>query len=166
MDMFWVTAKDNRRYERDGIKPIIGKTQYHFEVYDENGMPDLDFRDKYTEAKFFIQYDPDQLDNYVRLLMELPNKDRVFIADAQPVKKLKQVPVLMTTGDHEHAHKMRKVRDTEMARIEREHLQLQQRTGITPESMIDQQELAHKFGGKLPKEQRTAAEADSFLLRM
>jgi hypothetical protein len=166
MDMFWVTTKEPRRYERDGIKPVIRKEQYHFEVYDQEGLPDLDFRDKYTESRFFVQYDPEQLDNYVRLLMELPNGDRVFIADAQPVKKVKQVPVLMTTEDHEHAHKMRKVRDAELKRIENENRKLQDRTGITPDTLIDQQELEHKFGGKLPKEQRTTAETDEWMLLM
>jgi hypothetical protein len=166
MDMFWITSKEPRRYERDGIKPIIRNTPYHFEVYDQEGLPDLDFRDKYTESRFFVQYDPEQLDSYVRLLMQLPNGDKTFIADAQPVKKVKQVPVLMTTEDHQHANKMRKVRDVEMKRVVNETRKVQNRTGITPESLIDKQELEHKFGGKLPKEQRTAAEADSFLLRM
>jgi hypothetical protein len=166
VELFWVSTKDTRRYERDGIKPVIDKVQYHFEVYDENGMPDLDFRDKYTESKFYIKYDPDQLDNFVRLEMEMPDGDRKFIADAQPVKKLKQVPVLMTPEDHQLAQRMRKVRDIEEQRIRKDIAAREVRTGITPDKLIDDQELEIKFGGTLPKQQRSVAEADSFLLRM
>lgn len=166
IDMFWVTTKRPVSYERDGIKVTIRKKQYHFEVYDSEGLPDLDFRDKYTGSRFYVQYDPEQLDSYVRLIKEMPNKDLVFVADAEPVKKVKQVPVLMTTEDHKHATRMRKVRDKEIKRIERENKQLEQRTGINPDTMIAEQELAMKLGGKLPKQKRTTTEANSFLLRL
>jgi hypothetical protein len=72
----------------------------------------------------------------------------------------------MTPEDHQLAQRMRKVRDIEEQRIRKDIAAREVRTGITPDKLIDDQELEIKFGGTLPKQQRSVAEADSFLLRM
>jgi hypothetical protein len=159
MRLFWVTTKDTRTYERDGIKPQILKKDFHFEVYDADGAVDLDFRDRYTGSKFHIQYDPNQLDNYVRLFLKLPNGDTKYIANAEPVKKVKNIPALMDDHDKARMHKMTGVRDKEIERIRQEIEDLQHRTGITEESMIRDQELELKYQGKTPKKSRAMAEA-------
>lgn len=159
MHLFWITSKDPVTYERDGIKPTVSKTPYHFEVYDADGHVDLDFRDKYTGCKFFVQYDPNQMDNYVRLYLKMPNGDRRYVADAEPIKQVKNIPALMNDQDRGRMHKMTGVRDKELERIQERLEALRHRTNITEESLIESQELELKFKGRIPKEQRATAEA-------
>ncbi|WP_228235898.1 hypothetical protein [Allomuricauda sp. M10] len=166
MEMFWVTTKEARNYDTDGIKPIISGTQYHFEVYDVDGEVDIDFRDRYTHCKFFVQYDPSQMDNYVRLHLELPNGNRQFIADAQPKRMTETIPFLSTPEKTARMRKDLKVRETELERTRKRIREIQNNTGITPEALIEQQELEIKMGGSLPKERRSEIEALDFLNRM
>lgn len=161
MDLFWIYSNDTITYKADGIKPQITNTKYHFEVYDENGEIDLTFRERYVGTKFFIKYDPEQLDNYVMLYIKLPNGDKRFIADAQPVRKQQQIPALMKEGDKEQTAKDYNVRKLEEAKAKKQIEQIQRETGITPEQLIEDQELKIKLGGKLPKVERNAVEAAS-----
>jgi hypothetical protein len=165
IDLFWVFTPQARNYDTDGIKPIIGKKQYHFEVYDENDEVDIDFRD-YTHKKFFIQYDPSHLDNYVRLYLKLPNGEKRYIKDAQPKRLTQILPALMTPAATAQMRKDRQVRSTELERIEKENAKRQMRTGLTADSLVENQELEFKIGGKLPKQQRSAIEANEWLQGM
>ncbi|MEZ7494475.1 hypothetical protein QO206_03195 [Leeuwenhoekiella aequorea] len=158
MQLFWVTTKDTNTYQRDGIKPTVGKERYHYEVYDANGHVDLDFRDKYTGCKFFVQYDPDELDNYVRLYLKLPNGDSKYITDAQPVKQIKSIPATMDDQDRGRVHKMTGTRDKDLERVEAQLEALRQRTNITEETLIEDQELELKYRGRQPKQSRALAE--------
>lgn len=163
IDLFWVFTPEAKNYDTDGIKPIIGKTKYHFEVYDDENETDIDFRDQYCHKKFYTQYDPDQMDNYVRLFVKMPNGTRKYIADAQPKRLTKVLPALMTPEDKAQMWKDQQVRKTELERVEKYNRQLQQRTGVSPASLIENQELEFKIGGKLPKEERSAIEANEWL---
>lgn len=158
MELFWVQTKKPSTYERDGLRVTISKRDYHYEVYDVDGRVDLDFRDRYTGSKFFVKYDPDQMDNYVRLYLLMPNKQMKFIADAQPVKGVKNIQVLMDEHDKLRMHRMTAVRDEDMKRVEAQLEQLRHRTNITEEGLIEQQELELKFRGRIPKEVLAVAE--------
>ncbi|WP_394749516.1 hypothetical protein [Spongiimicrobium salis] len=166
MDLYWVSTKKAVIYGNSGICPTISNVDYEYEVYDADGNVDLDFRDKYQRCKFFVQYDPDQMDNYVRLHLKLPNGNREYITDAQPKRQTKQIPATMSEKDKAQMWKDRKVRDRELDRIRAKAKALQERTGITPEQLVEDQELLMKFGGKLPKKQRTESESFDFLSRM
>ncbi|MBU2923017.1 hypothetical protein KO504_16835 [Winogradskyella psychrotolerans] len=166
IDMFWVYTPDTVTYKADGIKVQIANEKYHFEVYNVNNEIDLRFRERWVNKKFFVKYDPDNLDNYVSLYLKLPNGDKQFVADAQPVRKQQQVPILMQPGDKEQWQKDYQVRKVEETAAKKQIEQIQRETGITPEQLIADQELKIKFGGKLPKQQRSDVEADSFYHRM
>ena len=161
IDLFWIYTNDTITYKADGIKVQIANKKYHFEVYDANDNVDLRFRERYVGSKFFVKYDPDQLDNYVSLYAKLPNGDTKFIADAQPVHKQQQIPALMTEGDKAQFAKDYEVRKVEEAKAKKQMEQIQRETGITPEQLIEDQEFKIKMGGKLPKEERNAVEAAS-----
>lgn len=161
ISLFWITSKDPLTYTSTGFMPMIRGEKYHFEVYDAEGNVDLDFRDMYTGCKFFYQYDPDQLDSYIRLHLRLPNGNMKYIADAQPIKKVKTIPALMTPEDHQHKNRMIKVRDQEKARIEQEIEGIRSRTNLTPEKLIEDQELELKQCGRIPKRERETAEAQA-----
>lgn len=159
MRLFWITSKDALTYTNSGFTPEIRKQKYHFEVYDGDGKVDLDFRDKYTGCKFHYQYDPNQLDNYIRLYLRLPNGDTKYVADAEPIKKIKGIPALMDDHDRNRKHKMLHVRDEELERIEAELEAIRHRTNITEESLITEQDLELKYRGNVPKQVRETAEA-------
>ena len=166
IDMFWVYSADQVTYRADGIKPKVANQQYHFEVYTETGDIDLQFRDRYVGTKFFVKYDPDQLDNYVSLYAKLPNGDKQFVADAQPVRKQQQIPALMKAGDKAQQLKDYEVRKTEEKAAKAKITRIQQETGITPEQLIEDQNLKLKLGGKLPKKLRNQVESEAFHDRM
>ncbi|WP_438710827.1 hypothetical protein ACSTS3_19510 [Aquimarina muelleri] len=163
IDLFWIYTNDTITYKADGIKVQIANKKYHFEVYNVNGDVDLRFRERYVGSKFFVKYDPDELDNYVSLYAKLPNGDTKFIADAQPVRKQQQIPALMTEGDKAQFAKDYEVRKVEEAKAKKQIEQIQRETGITPEQLIEDQELKIKLGGKLPKTSRNEVEANSFI---
>ncbi|CDF80610.1 conserved hypothetical protein containing ribonu clease H-like domain [Formosa agariphila KMM 3901] len=166
IDLFWCYTPEPITYRADGLRVEIAKTKYHFEVYNVNGDIDLRFREQWVNKKFFVKYDPDQLDNYVSLYLKLPDGDKQFVADAQPVRKQQQVPVLMQEGDKEQWAKDYEVRKIEEAAAQSKIKRIQRETGITPEKLISDQELKMKFGGKLPKQLRNEVEAESFIDRM
>lgn len=61
-DMFWVMSDKPVTFTDSGIKMTINKQTYQWEVFaEENGqlVPDLEWRSRYTWAKFYVQYDPD-----------------------------------------------------------------------------------------------------------
>ncbi|MFY0714092.1 hypothetical protein J1D01_10475 [Seonamhaeicola sp. NFXS20] len=166
IDLFWVYTPEPVTYKADGLRVQIANKKYHFEVYNLNGDIDLRFRERWVNKKFYVKYDPDNLDNYVSLYLKLPDGDKQFVADAQPVRKQQQVPVLMKEGDKEQWKKDYEVRKIEEAAAKKKIEKIQKETGITPEQLIKDQELKIKFGGKLPKQQRSEAEAASFYHRM
>src|SRR5690606_15501611 len=112
------------------------------------------------------KYDPDQLDNYVSLYLKLPDGDKQFVADAQPVRKQQQIPVLMTEGDKSQFTKDYEVRKIEEKAAKKAIERIQRETGITPEQLIKDQELKIKFGGKLPKQLRNEVESEVYIDRM
>lgn len=165
IDLFWVYTNEKRpiTYKADGLKVEILKEKHHFEVYNVNGDIDLRFRERYVGSKFIVKYDPDQLDNYVSLYKKLPNGDKQFIADAQPVRKQQQIPALMTDGGKAQFAKDYEVRKVEEAKAKQQIERVQRETGITPEKLIEDQELKMKLGGRLPKIARNEVEANSFI---
>ncbi len=166
MDLFWVFPSKPSNYGTSGIEITVTGESHEYEVYDTDGDVDLDFRDRYTHKKFYVQYDPAQMDNFVRLWLALPNGNKQYVADAQPKRLTKQIPALMSAGDKARMHADRHVKSKELERVRHRIKQLQQSTGLTPDKLIEDQELNMKLGGNLPKETRNRSESLSYLDRM
>lgn len=58
VDMFWLTCDRPVTYTDSGLKVTIKKKTYHYEVYDETGMPDHGFLRENRGRKFVVRYDP------------------------------------------------------------------------------------------------------------
>lgn len=167
VDMFWITTPKPITYRRGGLLMRLAGKEYEFEVYDENNRINTNFRTKYTGAKFTVKYDPEAMDNYIRLYITKPDGKLEYVANAQPKRAHESIPALMEEGDKSVWYNDYSVRNEELTAAENEIAALRARTGITPEKLIEDQELMIKMGGKLPKDQRNKAEAEeSFLDRL
>jgi hypothetical protein len=160
VNMFWVNETKSITYEGDGLTMKIAGQRYMFEVLDENSAIDLEFRKFNTGKKFIVRYDPEHLDKYVQLLELDAQGNKSFVALAEPKRAHQEIPVLMKEGDKSKWQKDFEVRDLEYQRDLSEIEALRQRTGITPEKLIQDQNLSIKMGGKLPKVLRTEVESE------
>ncbi len=152
MRFMWIEEKKKPiTYRRDGIALEVDKKVYKFEVYDQAGNIDTDFRWKHTGEKFIVRYDPDQMDGFIQLLKLNAQGETYFVAYAEPKRKFETVPKLMRPGEKEQFNTDHKVRDIELERAEKEYKELCKRTGISPEALIAQQEFELKMQGTLNK---------------
>lgn len=166
MNLFWVNETKEVTYKADGITIKISGIPYTYEVYNSESAIDLHFRKYNVGRKFIVRYDPEALDQYVQLLEKTPHGDKAVVAMAQPKRAHQEIPVLMKEGEKEAWYQDFKVRDIELERDQKELAALLDRTGITPEKLIEDQDLMIKMGGRLPKEDRSKAESESIFSRM
>lgn len=166
IDTFWIFNNRKNTYKRGGLKITIAGFEYEYEVLNDSQRIDLEFRRKNIGAKFIVKYDPSHLSDFVALYKEGANGELTFVANAQPKREHESIPVLMKEGDKENWKQDYDVRDIELERDRRTLQKLRERTGITPEKLIEQQELMIKFGGDLPKDQRNDLDSDLVYARI
>lgn len=161
MDKMWVQeVKKPIQYKAHGLDMWLSDKKYQFEVLDHNGDIDKNFLRKNTGNKFIVRYDPDFLDGYVQLCQKDQNGNIILVAHAEPKREHQNIAFLMKDGEKESWAKDYKVR----FEMENEDLdiikKLRERTGITPEKEIADQDLMIKFKGNLPKQQRSKVESE------
>ena len=166
IDMFWISETRGNVYKRGGIELRVGNDIHWFEVLDQDGTIDVDFRRKYVGSKFLVRYDAESLDTYIQLLQLDSNGDKVLVAHAQPKREHQVIPVLMKEGDKSAYLKDYKVRGTEYELDQSEFKAIMLRTGITPDTMMEEQELMIKLGGHITKEERHLTEEQMAILKM
>lgn len=164
VSMFWLNQTKAITYFGSGIQMKLHDKIYQFEVYDSEGVPDLDFRAKYVTEKFIIKYDPEYLDQFVKLYQETDN-GLVFVATAEKKKQFEVVPALMNEGEKALAMKHIEVDKKSIETIERIYKELAAKTGVTTEKLIEDQDLLIKYGGRLPKTERNDLEQVSYASR-
>ncbi len=164
MDKMWVEQKKRPiTYKAHGLDLRIGEQKHQYEVYDSEGNIDIEFRRTSVGKKFIVRYDPDNLDMYIQLCEKDPNGNIVHIANAQPKRKIKQIPVLMNKGDKEQALKDLKIRELEYQRDKKAYEDIVAKTGISIESELADQDLLIKFKGSLTKVERSKVESNETL---
>lgn len=67
MDMFWVMTSRPSTYTANGLRVNIKGQEYLFEVYAEAGLPDFEWTSQHIDEKFYVQYDPMDMQS-VRLI--------------------------------------------------------------------------------------------------
>lgn len=60
-DMFWRETAIPSEFTSSGITIQVDKQTYTYEVFEENGLPDIAFRTNNTGRQFFVKYDPDDM---------------------------------------------------------------------------------------------------------
>lgn len=161
INLFWVDESKLIKYGNDGLTIHISGEKYMFEVYDADNKIDIEFRRLNIGKRFIVRYDPEELGSYVQLLELTAEGEKVFSAHAQPKRKHQEIPVLFKDGEKELWHQDFSVREMELERDKKQLAALRQKTGITPEQLIEDQELMIKMGGDLPKDTRSDVEANS-----
>jgi len=92
-----------------------------------------------VNTQLIVSYDPEYLDEYISLY-ELNDKgQKVFVAYAQKKREHAQVPILMGKDGEEKLRKDMLIRELEYFRDLETYQQIAERTGITREKLIDEQ---------------------------
>ncbi len=155
VDQMWIEETGKPvTYKGHGLDLWVAGKKYQYEVYDDEGNIDLDFRQYNVGKKFVVRYDPDYMNTYIQLCEKDHNGNVVFVRNAAPKRQHQDVPILMQPGDKEQWHKDYKVRDKELERDTKALKALRKRTGVTEEKLIADTELLVKMGGRLPKDER------------
>ena len=165
MRYMWIDETKGNTYRREGITLTIQNRDYMFEVYNQDKTIDLEFRRKNIGKKFIVRYDPENLDVFVQLYEILPNGEKVFAGNAEPKRMHIDIPVLMEDGDKQIWDIDYQIREQEYQRDLQAVKDLQKRTGINPDKMIEDQELLIKFKGNLPKKEAISLDAESEILQ-
>lgn len=165
ISIFWIKQTRPITYGRGGLTMKVAGKTYEYEVYDTDGAPDLDFRQKYVGAKLIVRYNPEYMDQYIQLY-EKTASGLVHIANAEPKHGHEVIPALMDEGDKADWLKDYETTELEYERDQASLKAVRKRTGITPEQLIEDQELMIKMGGRLPKTQRTELESSSIYSRL
>ena len=160
MDKMWIDeTKKLVTYKGSGMNLNIAGSDYEFEVYNQKGEVDSDFRYKNIGKKFKVRYDPDFLDGYVQLYSKDEKDNYVWVANAEPKRKHQNIPALMKEGDKEKWFADMQVRKVELERTQRELKALEDRTGINRQSLIEDTDLLIKMGGNMTKVEQLITEA-------
>ncbi len=164
MDKMWIEQKKRPlKYHANGLRFRLKDETLLYEVYDENGNIDIEFRRKNVGKKFIVRYDPEFLDGYIQLCTTDENGNIIHVANAEPKRKLQTVPVLMNEDDKKQWANDYKVKDLEFNRDNSALKELLQRTGITPELEMENQDLLIKCKGNLKKAERSKIESEESL---
>ncbi|MGV0980452.1 integrase catalytic domain-containing protein [Empedobacter falsenii] len=162
MSLFWLDESKPKKYYGHGMPMTVEGKDYLFEVYDENGQIDMEFRRNYVGEQLIVRYDPEQLDQYIALYKLNAKNEKVFVAYAEKKRTYQQIPVLMKEHSRDQMLKDIAVREDEFKRDLAEAEAIMKRAGVTVETMIEDQETAMKFKGHLPKEEQMQADIDEY----
>ncbi len=164
LSYMWVEESKPITYKNDGLTMKLKGETYQFEVYNQDRTIDTEFRRKNIGKKFIVRYDPDNMDVFVQLYEITPDKQKIFSANAEPKRKQVNIPILMDEADKKVWAIDYKIREEEFKRDLEAVEALRKRTGITPEKLIQEQDLDIKFKGSAPKKQAIAMDAESAIL--
>jgi hypothetical protein len=143
VDMFWITNPQPIKYYSHGIQITINKEKHHFEVYDENGMPCLEFRSKYMDAGLIVKYDADDL-SHIRLYTQ-SEQGLQEVGIAQPKVSFHRGTQEQGEGEKALINKHLAIHKEELESWKAEIQAIQVRTGISTGSMVQQSTISKKM---------------------
>ena len=152
ISMFWIDETKPKKYYAHGMPLTVAGEDYLFEVYDTDGQIDMEFRRKYVQQKLIVSYDPEYLEDYVALYRLNEKGEKVFVAYAQKKRRSVEVAKLQKEGEYEQVLKDLEVREKEKSRDWNAYLKIVERTGISREALIEEQNNwvanNHEFNAK------------------
>jgi hypothetical protein len=139
ISMFWLEETTPKTYRKEGMKLTVSGVDYDFEVYDENDEIDIEFRRKRVNTKLIVLYDPEYLNEYIKLYELNEKGQKIFVAYAQKKRAHSQSPIIRKAQQDEKMRADMNIRDIEMMRDWEQYQKIAERTGITREGLIDEQ---------------------------
>jgi hypothetical protein len=88
IELFWLITRRPSTFTTSGIEIQVNKKTYAYDVYDEFGMPDMEFRKKHIGRQFLVQYDPNDMTR-VRLYEQTASGPR-YVTEAAPYIRVKR----------------------------------------------------------------------------
>lgn len=162
LSLFWIDETKPKKYYAHGLPLTVEGKDYLFEVYNADGTVDLEFRRKWVNEKLIVRYDPEYLNDYVALYELTPSGEKRFITYAQKKRAHESIPVLFAENSKQQLNMDIQVRDLEYKRDMEAYERLVERTGISREKVIEDQELFIKLQGHMPKEEQQLVDSKSF----
>lgn len=131
IDMFWRDTAMPSEFTSSGITIQVDKQPYTYEVFTEDGFPDIAFRTNNTGRQFFVKYDPDDMSR-VWLCSRTAAGTRL-VREAKPYAVIHRAIQEQTPGEMQFIREM--VEANKQARINRqmEGYMFDLEQGIAPE---------------------------------
>ncbi|MGV4413840.1 hypothetical protein [Chryseobacterium sp. T1] len=139
ISMFWLNETKPKKYYPHGMPLTVGGIDYDFEVLDSEGNIDLEFRRKYVNTKLIVSYDPEYLDQYIKLYELNENGQKVFVAYAEKKREHIQIPKLLTEIGSEKMRQDLLVKEEERLRDNNTYQEFAKELGLSVEDLIDEQ---------------------------
>ena len=134
VNMFWVMASRPSTFTASGIEVTINKQKHVYDVYGDDGKPDLEWRMEHTYQKFYVKYDP--YDTFsVRLYWKDKAGELRFERVAEPYMVIQRNLQEQKEGDAKFIREMQKA--TDEARIKKQVIarRIEQMEGKSPEQL-------------------------------
>lgn len=128
IELFWLMTDKPITYYTSGITLTVSKQKYEYEVL-KNGMPDMEFRSKNIDRKFYIKYDPTDL-SHIRLY-RLTHNGLEFVAGAEPRIEVHRATQEHDAGEKQLINDLLGVRTEELKRAKKQHEEREDKTGIS-----------------------------------
>lgn len=129
MEMFWLTTTRPATFTANGLRITLRDREYLYEVYERQGIPDYRWITEHVDAKFFVQYDPLDIQS-VRLL---DAEDRHLVAVAGLKRTIHRAATEQTDDERKFIRESREAVQRERARRIAEGRELEIRYGFAPE---------------------------------
>lgn len=131
-NLFWITSQKPVQFTARGLQITINRKQYIYDVYGEDGYPDMKFRRDYTGRSFYVQYDPEDMDT-VRLCTLDENYGYQFVTEARPYMTFHRAMQDQKEGERSLIFKL--IDQAKLERVRRyiDNKELRMRQGVAPE---------------------------------
>lgn len=132
IDLFWRETERPSEFTASGITIQVNNRRYKYEVLDEAGLPDMEFRRRNTGRKFYVKYDPDDMTR-VWLCLKPSSGGTRMVVEAQPYVVVHRALQEQTPFDREFLRTTLEMNRQERVRRQAEGYSLELQHGMAPE---------------------------------
>ncbi|MEO8589428.1 MAG: DDE-type integrase/transposase/recombinase [Flavobacteriales bacterium] len=144
VELFWYTSDRPVTYTNQGLSMEIGQQRFLYEVCDGAGHPSMEFLRRWTNAKFTVKYDPEDLSR-IRLYRTDDSGELRFVASADTKRAYARAVVDLKDGERAEIDVNMALRKAQQENIRRELEELRSLAGIDPETLV---EVGYRGDGK------------------
>lgn len=154
IDMFWLTAQRPATYTANGLRISMKGVEHLYEVYAVAGIPDFEWTSQNIDRKFYVQYDPMDINSIRLMSAEKDPGDRRFVRVASQKMVVHRASSEQSSEEKAFIRATRAAIQAERARRVTEGRLIEIEHGVAPE----QHGLNSPEPKNLPKELREQME--------